>query len=82
MKKKYGRDRFPKTPIYLLIAFRLLGHAFGASPVELVEEGNKVFAEGGFNEALAIYEQANEHLPDNEIIRFNKGVALSQQGNY
>ncbi len=56
--------------------------AHAASAKSLVEKGNKAYAEGDVNTALQAYTEAQEKLPDDAIIAFNRGVAQYQQGNY
>ncbi len=56
--------------------------AHAASAKSLVEKGNKAYAEGDVNTALQAYTEAQEKLPDDAIIAFNRGIALYQQGNY
>lgn len=48
----------------------------------LVEEGNRLYSEGQFEEALQSYEKALEAAPGEPAILYNKGNALYRQGEY
>jgi Ca-activated chloride channel homolog len=73
----------------LLVALFLLLYLLGlANPAhcqsveELVAEGNRLFKEERFEDALAVYEKAKEMLPENERLDFNRGAARYARGDY
>jgi Ca-activated chloride channel homolog len=47
-----------------------------------VEEGNKHLAAGHADKALEAYDKAATALPDEPIVRFNRGTALYQSGKF
>ncbi|NOX96748.1 MAG: tetratricopeptide repeat protein [Nitrospirae bacterium] len=54
---------------------------FAASPSRLVEEGNRLYREGKYNEAIRKYEKASVARPESPRIYFNKGNAYLAEGN-
>jgi Ca-activated chloride channel family protein len=47
-----------------------------------IEDGNKKLAAGKADDALKAYDKAAEALPDEPIVRFDRGSALFQLGKY
>jgi Ca-activated chloride channel family protein len=47
-----------------------------------VEEGNRLLEGGKAEEALRAYDRAAEALPDDPVVRFDRGAALYQLGKY
>lgn len=70
--------------IYLFLLIGLLSPAAvkAESARGLVAAGNRAYAEGKFDAALALYERAREKAPDSAQILFNRGAALYKQGDY
>ena len=58
--------------------------ALFASTAKIVQEGNRLYEEGKYDEAVNKYNSAKAEAPDNAsgIINFNLGVALYKQGRY
>lgn len=54
---------------------------FAASPSKLVEEGNRLYRKGKYNEANQSYEKAAVDIPESPEIYFNKGNAYLAQGD-
>ncbi len=54
---------------------------FAASPSRLVEEGNRLYRKGKYNEALRKYEKASVDQPGSPRIYFNKGNAYLAEGD-
>ncbi len=52
-----------------------------ASPSKLVEEGNRLYRKGKYNEANQSYEKAAVDIPESPEIYFNKGNAYLAQGD-
>lgn len=58
-----------------LILACLVSPAYGESAASLIEDGNRLFSSGSFDEALAAYENASVEAPEAAEIFFNKGAA-------
>ena len=58
--------------------------ALFASTAKIVREGNRLYEEGKYDEAVNKYNSAKAEAPDNAsgIINFNLGAALYKQGRY
>lgn len=52
------------------------------SGAELVKEGNKLLAEGKYEDALAAYDKAAGELPDSPVVAYNQGLALYRLGRF
>jgi tetratricopeptide (TPR) repeat protein len=65
-----------------LAALMLLGAISRDDPLDLVRQGNAVFARGEFETALSFYERAEDLTLDPGLVAFNKAVALYQLGRY
>lgn len=67
----------------VLAFFVLAGHSL-AAPVlkEEVKNGNVLYNEGSFEEALEEYEKALLNSPDSDVVNFNMGAALYKLGEY
>ncbi len=47
-----------------------------------VKEGNSLYHQGKFDEALKYYNEAKVDMPNSDIVNFNIGAALYQKGDY
>lgn len=56
--------------------------AHAASETRLVSEGNRLFAEEKYDEALEKYNQAIVESPDSDILQFNRGLAEYRKEDY
>ncbi len=65
----------------LLVALALACLGWGNPGVSLVEEGNRLFAEGDFEGALERYNEALLELPEAREILYNIGGVRHRQGN-
>ena len=69
--------------IYFLIAAIALGNLGAGNPgASLVEEGNRLFSEGKYDEALTKYSKAQVELPQSPEIYYNIGDAQYGKGDY
>lgn len=55
---------------------------FAGSPAGLIKEGNRLYNQKKYKEAIEKYSQAQKKAPDSDIISFNKGTALYKKGEY
>jgi tetratricopeptide (TPR) repeat protein len=67
---------------WLLAALALIGADPGRDARALVRQGNAAFAEGEYEEAARLYQQAEERITDPGLAAFNKATALAEQGKY
>jgi len=65
--------------VLTLLGCRTLLAASGAG---LVEQGNRAFAAGKFDEAIAAYERAAAQAPQAAEIDYNRGAAYYRKGDY
>jgi len=65
----------------LLVALAIIGLGIGNPGVSLVEEGNRLFAEGDFEGALQRYNEALLELPEAREILYNIGGVRHRQGD-
>jgi tetratricopeptide (TPR) repeat protein len=71
--------------IFLLATICVMGEvnpAFARSANQLVDEGNEAYANGSFDEAAALYEEARDEKPESAVPLLNLGIALYKQGNF
>jgi tetratricopeptide (TPR) repeat protein len=66
--------------IFLLYIF-LSSPAF-ASPAKAVSEGNKLYHQEKYDEAIKKYNEAKSEAPDSDIVNFDLGTALYKQGKF
>ncbi len=55
---------------------------YAASPEQSVKEGNTLYDQEKFDEAVEKYREAKEQLPESDIANFNLGTALFKKGSY
>lgn len=72
------RNRLP----FLLMAGALLAPGALSAQRSLVEEANRLYAEGRFAEAHEMYLEALRENPGSPLIRFNEGNALYQNQEF
>jgi len=72
-----GRRRSPLAAMLLAVA--CLGWL---DPYAREREGNRLFAEGKFDEAAARYNEALIDQPDSPLLRFNLGATAYRQGKF
>ena len=53
-----------------------------SEPKKEIKQGNLLYNEGKFQEALSEYEQAFKDSPDSDIVNFNLGTALYKTGDF
>jgi len=70
------------TGIIGLLLFGAVRQAWGASVAALVKEGNRLYDEKKYEQALASYDAALEQKPEAGYIQFNRGNALYRLGRY
>lgn len=61
--------------------FHLPFSAF-ASTARAVKEGNKLYHEGKYSEAVKKYNEARDESPESDIVNLNLGTALYKKGRY
>src|SRR5436305_129302 len=71
-------------PVLLLVlaAVALVSATPDPEALDLVRQGNQAFARGHYNEAAALYRQAEERTTDPGLVAFNNAAALYKQGEY
>jgi tetratricopeptide (TPR) repeat protein len=71
-------------PVLLLVlaAVALISATPDPEAEDLVRRGNQAFAHGHYNEAAALYRQAEERTTDPGLVAFNNAAALYKQGEY
>ena len=74
--------------IFLILSFFFLIYLagtslplFAASPSRLVQEGNRLYRQGKYAEAIKKYDKAAQALPQSPRIYFNKGDAYLAKGD-
>lgn len=69
--------------IFIMVIFNLPFLCFGGSNAKKeVKEGNLLYNEGKFDDALKKYEEAFLGNPDSDIVNFNLGTALYKTDDY
>lgn len=81
-ERKVMSTFLPKRILGFLILCIPTLMAFGGPVVEGVREGNRLFREGKFGDALASYLKAQVSAPDDPRIFYNIGTAYYKQGKY
>lgn len=76
-RRSPGRRRSPL--VAMLLAVACLGWL---DPYAREREGNRLFAEGKFDEAAARYNEALIDQPDSPLLRFNLGATAYRQGRF
>ncbi len=76
-----GRKRLPLVMLLALIAFPGAGQG-GGTAVDLVAQGNALFAAGNRDDALERFERAIGLAPDAAIPRYDAAAVLYQLGRY
>ncbi|HZO07749.1 MAG TPA: tetratricopeptide repeat protein, partial [Myxococcota bacterium] len=76
-RRSPGRHRSPL--VAMLLAVACLGWL---DPYAREREGNRLFAEGKFDEAAAQYNEALVDQPDSPLLRFNLGDTAYRQGKF
>jgi Ca-activated chloride channel family protein len=76
-RRSPGRRRSPL--VAMLLAVACLGWL---DPYAREREGNRLFAEGKFDEAAARYNEALIDQPDSPLLRFNLGATAYRQGKF
>jgi Ca-activated chloride channel family protein len=74
-----GRRGSPATA--MLLALACLGWGW-LDPYAREREGNRLFAEGKFDEAAAQYNEALVDQPDSPLLRYNLGATAYRQGKF
>jgi tetratricopeptide (TPR) repeat protein len=70
-----------KTISYILCFIFLSSPAF-ASTAKAVSEGNTLYNQKKYDEAIEKYNEAKSSSPDSDIVNFNLGTALYKKGRY
>ena len=79
-RKSPGRPGRRRSPLAaMLLAVACLGWL---DPYAREREGNRLFAEGKFDEAAARYNEALIDDPDSPLLRFNLGATAYRQGKF
>ena len=76
-----GGLRGPRGLLVLTLCVLLCGFAWG-SVAQKVEEGNRLFKEGRYEEALNRYGEAHSQHPDSPEVLFNMGDGFYRQRKY
>lgn len=64
-----------------LLCFSVTGWIWGDSFTSKTREGNKLYKEGKFDEALSKWRDAQVENPDKEELHYNIGNGLHEQKN-
>ena len=73
------RSPSPSPAVAMLLALACLGWL---DPYAREREGNRLFAEGKFDEAAAQYNEALVDQPDSPLLRYNLGATAYRQGKF
>ncbi len=68
--------------IFVAALFFVLPFALAASIVKDVKEGNRLYEDEKYDEAISKYNEARTESPDSDIVNFNVGATLYKQGDY
>jgi Ca-activated chloride channel family protein len=68
--------------ISLLFYLMVSSNIYAASPAKAVSEGNKLYHQEKYDEAIKKYNEAKAEAPDSEIVNFDLGTALYKKGMY
>ncbi len=79
-RRRSGATRWPLLPAAVLVAFATA--ACVASAHRLNEEGNSLYEEGAFGEALEAYREAQVERPDLAELNYNAANALHRLEDY
>ena len=83
---KLKKKNFPNFRHFLILG--ILGTlstcsiCYAASVRASIKEGNSLYRQGKFDEALKYYNEAKVDMPNSDIVNFNIGTALYQKGDY
>lgn len=66
----------------IIIVCMFYSQAFAAGTARMVAEGNKLYKEQKYNDALKMYDQALSNEPDSAVINFNAGTAQYKTNEY
>ncbi len=72
----------PAAAAALILALGVFSEIRAESARSLVEEGNRLYGQGRFDEALRLYDKALEAAPGEPAILYNKGNALYRRGEF
>ena len=68
--------------VFIFVLLFFSSPLWAASEGKSVQEGNKNFKNGQFDEAMKNYEEALQKSPESDVGNFNAGAALYKQGRY
>jgi tetratricopeptide (TPR) repeat protein len=68
--------------LLVVAGLAVVGAAPGQEVLDLLRQGNAAYARGGFAEAAAFYQQAEERTTDPGLVAFNKAAAYYGRGKY
>jgi len=68
--------------VLIVILYIFLPSPAPASPAKAVSEGNKLYHQEKYDEAIKKYAEAKSEAPDSDIVNFNLGTALYKKGRY
>jgi len=68
--------------IFVAALFFVRPFALAASIVKDVKEGNRLYEDEKYDEAISKYNEARTESPDSDIVNFNVGTTLYKQGDY
>jgi tetratricopeptide (TPR) repeat protein len=75
--------RYSRQVVWLMPLSLLVVSATPAlQPEDLVRQGNAAFGRGEFDQALKLYERAEERSVDPGLLAFNEGTSLYREGRY
>jgi len=60
----------------------VLGACSGTAPWQAVDEGNRAYEDGRFEQALAAYDRAGTLSPDDPAVTYNRGNTLHSLGRF
>ncbi len=68
--------------IFLFFICLFISDPVFASPAKAVSEGNKLYDQEKYDEAIKKYNEAKSEAPDSDIVNFNLGTTLYKKGRY